>query len=338
MRKMISAMIVSLIATSSLAVATTAFASTSDSAGGVGIQLTDVPAAAIEADPRAASYIVNAVEPGATAKSQVTVANLSTAAQTVYLYTGSAAIADGVFQGDANPSANELTSWTSINRSEITLAGGEEEAVTITIAIPVDAAPGERYGAVWAEVRGEPSTGSSVIQASRAGIRMYVTVGGDNAAATDFIIASLTPSRTDSGLPQVSAYVTNSGGRAIDATGTLMLKNGPGGLSAGPFTLTQTTTIEPGKSQNAVFTLDRSLPDGPWTAQVDLVSGITERSAESTFAFPESVASKTEASPILENMIIIGFIAIGIILLAVAAITITRSRRRPHHRNREDQH
>ena len=326
MRNIISALLVSAIVVLPVTSATSAFASTTDSPGGVGIQLTNVPAAAIQADPRAASYIVGAVEPGAATQSQITVTNPSSTAQTAYLYTGSATISDGVFQGDANPSTNELTGWTSISRTEIELAGGGKETVTATVTIPADAAPGERYGAVWAEVRGEPNADSSVIQASRAGIRMYVTVGGDNAAATDFTISSLTPSRTDTGLPQVNALVTNTGGRAIDATGTLMLSNGPSGLSAGPFALTQTTTVEPGSSQNAIFTLDKALPDGPWTAQVVLTSGATERSTESTLTFPKSAVKKAEL-PTPENLIVIGFIALGVILLAVAAITVTRSRR-----------
>jgi len=333
MRHITSALLAAVLAVAPLAIASSASASSSDPAGGVGIKLTDVPAAAVEADPRATSYIVGDVEPGGFTQSKVTISNPSSAAQTVFLYTGGATIADGVFRGDANPSVNEITSWTSISYPEIELDAGAEETVTVTIAVPADAAPGERYGAVWAEVRAKTSASSSVIQASRAGVRMYVIVGGDNAAATDFTIASPTPSRTDNDLPQVSALVTNTGGRAIDATGTLLLTNGPGGLSAGPFTLTQATTVAPGESQDAVFTLDQSLPVGPWSAQVVLTSGSTERSAESTLTFPEPAEPAAPAG--LDHIAVVGLVALGVVLLVVAAIVIARSRRSAR-RKRDD--
>ena len=45
----------------------------------------------------------------------------------------------------------------------------------VTISVPSDAEPGERYGAVWAEVRSAPIDGSSVIQVNRVGLRLYLS-------------------------------------------------------------------------------------------------------------------------------------------------------------------
>ncbi len=48
----------------------------------------------------------------------------------------------------------------------------------MTIAIPKDAAPGERYSVVSASVA--TCTGSGITLVSRAGIRLYLSVGGNN--------------------------------------------------------------------------------------------------------------------------------------------------------------
>jgi hypothetical protein len=309
-----------LVATAPLGVMDTALAATTDPPGGIGIKLTEVPAEALQADPRADSYIVGAVEPGSSLRSQITVSNPSTEAQTVYLYTGAAHIAEGTFQGEANPSANDLTSWTELDASEISLEGGGSETLAVTIAVPADAAPGEQYGAVWAEVRGASSADSPVIQANRVGVRMYVTVGGNNAPGAEFTVTSLAPSRNSEGVPQVSALVTNSGGRAVDIIGTLTLTNGPSGLSAGPFELAQATTIAPGDAQDAVFTLGEALPNGPWSAQVTLTSGSIERTAQATIMFPEDGTGQPVTPSGPGNTLLISLVAGTLLLFASGAV------------------
>ena len=47
----------------------------------------------------------------------------------------------------------------------------------MTIAVPRDAAPGERYGVVWAEVRAAAPAAGGITQVSRVGIRIYLSVG-----------------------------------------------------------------------------------------------------------------------------------------------------------------
>ncbi|WP_213814997.1 hypothetical protein [Glaciihabitans sp. dw_435] len=259
----------------------------------------------------------------------MTVTNPSPTQQTVFLYTGAAHIADGTFQGEANPSSNDLTSWTRLSDSEIALPGGAKKTITVTVAVPADAAPGEQYAAVWAEIRGTTSKDSPVVQASRAGIRMYVTVGGSNAAATDFTVTSVSPSRNEAGVPSVTALVTNTGGRAIDATGTLRLSDGPGGLSAGPFTLARATTVAPGESANAIFTLDKALPDGPWTAHLAVKSGVDERTADATFTFPATgVGTPVKITTPPDNSLMISLIVGGgVVVLAGAAAAAVLSRR-----------
>ena len=102
----------------------------------------------------------------------------------------------------------------------------------MTIAVPIDAAPGERYAVVWAETRSTPSEGG-ITQVNRVGIRIYLAIGAGGPPAADFTIDSLTAIRSADGRPMVVATVHNTGGRALDMSGTLELSAGPGGLSAG---------------------------------------------------------------------------------------------------------
>ena len=242
---------------------------------GVGIRLLDIPAAT-QNDPRARSYIVDRLAPGITIERRIQVQNKSNSAQSVRIYPGAATIKDGSFIGGNDPAVNELTTWTSINQPQLDLPAGQEADVQVTINVPADAAEDEHYGVVWAEVRSTPAKGTNIVQASRVGIRIYLSVGPGNGKPADFTITSLTTARDTDGNPQLMAKVTNTGGRALDITGDLKLTEGPGGLSAGPFPLQQATTISPGDKQNVIFTLDAELPNGPWEAHLRLKSGLIE--------------------------------------------------------------
>ncbi|MGW0701145.1 hypothetical protein ACWD0A_17885 [Streptomyces sp. NPDC002867] len=58
--------------------------------------------------------------------------------------------------------------------------------------------------------------------------------------------------------------------------GGFTLSDGPGGVSAGPFDV-RAGTLGPGRSTLAKTTLDPRLPDGAWTAQLSLASGLVTR-------------------------------------------------------------
>jgi hypothetical protein len=259
---------------------------------GIGIRLLDVPAAT-QQDPRARSYIVDRVAPGTGIQRRIQVQNNTTAAQSVRIYTGAARIQEGSFVGDNDPAVNELTTWTSVDRPQVELLPGTSADVLVTIDVPADASEAEQYAAVWAEVRNVPAKGTNVVQASRVGIRVYLSVGPGNGAPADFRITSLTAARDAQGNPQVSAVVTNTGGRALDITGELTLSKGPGGISAGPFGSQKALTLVPGRDGTVVTTLDPALPNGPWNAQLHLKSGLVEHEAAASIAFPDAGQGET---------------------------------------------
>lgn len=253
---------------------------------GLGIRLLDVPAET-QNDPRARTYIIDRLAPGTEITRRIKVENNTGTQQTVRLYAGAARIDGGVFVGDNAGVDNELSTWTTVERPEVALESGQAAEIPVTISVPADAAESEQYAAVWAEMRSAADKGG-VVQANRVGIRIYLSVGPGNGAPANFSITSLTPSRSPEGAPQLSALVTNTGGRALDITGNLELRSGPGGLSAGPFTVQKATTVAPGNTQRITFTLPREVPNGPWTAEIRLKSGLLERETSSPVTFPDA--------------------------------------------------
>lgn len=298
-------------------------------AGGIGVRLLDAPVAARD-DPRARVYIVDHISPGTTIERRIEVSNSGAAGERVVLYAAAATINGDSFVGSAGHTRNELSTWSSVTPADGYVAPGDTTIATVTIRVPSDAAPGEQYGVIWAEARSAGVPGGGVVQVSRVGIRLYVSVGPGGPPAADFSIDSMTASRSSDGKPMVSAQVHNTGGRALDMNGRLSLSAGPGGLRAGPFQAQLGSTLAIGDSQPVTVHLADSLPAGPWTANVTLKSGLTERNATATITFPSS----GEAAPVIVDKsrslpwAFIGAVVALVLILLLATIWWTVRRRR----------
>jgi CheY-like chemotaxis protein len=253
--------------------------------GSIGIRLVDAPVSAKD-DRRARVYIVDHLNPGTVITRRIEVSNTTASTARIALYPAAATIDNGSFLGGAGHAVNDLSSWTAVTPAEPAVPAGGKLMATATITVPVDAAPGEQYGVIWAEARSADSGGGGVTQVSRVGIRLYVSVGPGGAPAANFSIDSLTAQRSPSGEPTVVASVHNTGGRALDMNGSLDLKGGPGGLSAGPFPASLGTTLAIGATEPVTIALDQALPAGPWEARITLKSGLVEQSTSATITFP----------------------------------------------------
>lgn len=151
---------------------------------GVGIRLVDVPVARAD-DPRALAYIIDHVAPGDVIERRIEVSNGTRSPADVSVYPAAADIGDGGFVGAEGDTQNEVSSWTSVTPREPVLAARSATFVDVTIKVPSDATRGEHYGVVWAETTTPPSEEGGVTQVSRAGIRLYVSVGpGGEPAST----------------------------------------------------------------------------------------------------------------------------------------------------------
>lgn len=310
-------------------VATPNPASAGGAEGGIGLRLLDVPLDERN-DPRAQLYIVDHVAPGTVIDRRIEVANTTPSSVHVVLYAAGADIANGSFLGAAGHTPNDLSTWTSVSPDASDIPAGGRTTATVTIAVPTDAAPGETYGVVWAEARSAPSVGGGVVQVNRVGIRLYLSVGPGGAPASDFTIESLTAERPTGGYPMVLATVHNTGGRALDMSGTLQLSAGPGGLSAGPFSATLGTTLAIGETESVSFALDAQIPTGPWDARITMRSGLLQRSARATITFPATGAALpvTTTSP-RRGWLDVAVAALLLLLLVSVAALLVVLRKRP---------
>jgi hypothetical protein len=287
--------------------------------GGIGIRLVDVPLTGRD-DPRARLYIVDHLAPGTTIRRRIELTNTTSAAVRTRVYAAAATIERGAFLGAAGHTRDELSTWTSVRPGRTELRARGHRTATVTIAVPRDAAPGERYAVVWAEARSAPAAGEGITQVSRVGVRIYLSVGPGGAPAANFTVGAIRAKRSSDGRPIVEATVHNTGGRALDISGALRLLAGPGGLTAGPFPANLGTTLAIGDSEPITIVLDTRVPSGPWDARVTMRSGLLERRARASLTFPEK-AAPAGRSPALAAII-------AILVLAIAAALILRRRRR----------
>ncbi len=299
-------------------------------AGGIGIRLVDVPSAAVK-DPRARLYIVDHLPPGTVIHRRIEVSNTTAGAAHVALYAAAATIVEGSFVGAAGDTPNELSRWTSMSPAAVDLPAGGRLTTTVTVTVPRDAAPGEQYAVVWAEHRSK-NPGQGLVQVNRVGIRLYLSVGQGGPPAANFAIDSLTSQRSADGRPTVVATVHNTGGRALDMTGSLRLTDGPGGLSAGPFPASLGTTLAAGDREPVRIALDPLLPDGPWKARIALRSGLLQREVTVTITFP--VAGAAAAAPVSigaprPGWEYVAVVALVAVLVLGSAAMFFRFRRKP---------
>jgi hypothetical protein len=301
--------------------------------GSIGLRLLDVPADA-EINPRARLYIVDNVVPGTVLHRRIQVTSTVTS-QHVSLYVAAASIAGGAFAGAPSHTANEVSGWTSVMPPTIDVPGGHRVTAAVTITVPHDATGGERYAVVWAEARTVPARGG-VVQISRVGLRIYLSVAGGRAPASDFTITALTAKNEADGSRVVLATVRNTGRRALDMSGTLELSAGPGALRAGPFPAALGTTLAIGDTEPVTIALDNRLPAGPWTATVTLRSGVVERTAQARLTFPAFGAARPVAIvPARRDWrFAVGGIAVILVvaLVALASSGVRQHRRRAHGR------
>jgi hypothetical protein len=299
---------------------------------GIGVRLLDAPVNAA-ADPRARVYIVDHLKPGTVIHRRIEASNSGSSPADITFYSSAASISKGSFLGAAAHTANDLSTWTTISPATESVPAGGHVTATVTIAVPKDAAPGEQYGVVWTETRTPPAAGTKVVQVSRVGIRLYMSVGPGGAPAGNFTISSLTAKRAADGHAVLVATVRNTGGRALDMSGTLKLSSGPGGLSAGPFPATLGTSLAIGDTEPVSVVLDKQIPAGPWKAEVTLHSGLTEHTATATITFPAAgaAAAAVLSTPTKSNhgLLYAGIGALAALLLTAGALLLIYRRRQP---------
>jgi hypothetical protein len=297
------------------------------SSGGIGVRLVDsgVPS---QVDPRARSYIIERLAPGATIRRRVEISNSTGLTEYVSVYPAASHLRRGGFGFAPGHSRNDLSSWTSMSRAVLRLAPGTNAFETVTIRVPKDASVGQRYAVVWAEVSNRSPAAGGVTLVNRVGVRMYVSIGLGGAPRSNFEIGSLVATRSATGVPLVLASLHNNGGRTLDVTGYLALTKGPGGLRAGPFPVELAAGLAPGAFEPMTVRLDKRLPRGPWHAALRLRNGFLVRTAGATITFPPK-ASPVKARSVVPAgaRLILVILMFLVVLLAVIALALVLFRR-----------
>lgn len=307
--------------------------------GGVGIRLLEAPTSRQD-DPRARRAVVDHVKPGTTFTRRFEVSNTTRGQRLIAVYAAAADVRGGQWIDQPGRTQNELSRWVTLDTANADLAPGATVQPRLTISVPANASAGERYAVVWAEL--PPSSpgpgGFSVV--NRVGLRIYLSVGPGGEPKSDFVVESVTAQRDAQRRPVVEATVRNTGGRALDLSGNLTLRDGPNGLSAGPIDARLGTTLAIGATAPVTFVLEPTIIDGPWRARVELKSGTVVRAAEATITFPTTagaVGTPVSAAPVAptggsgsSSALPWAFVAIGLLLvLAALLLLLLLMRRRP---------
>jgi hypothetical protein len=287
------------------------------SPGKFGVRLVDVPVS--EADnPRALSYIIDDLPTGTVIHRRIMIVNQEPRTAHFTVYADAAHISGGLFTGYSGATRSELTGWISVQHPKVTLAAGASVMDLVTIKVPKGATRGEHYGVIWVQqsATGRTRTGFGVTEVARVGVRVYLAVGRGGVLPTSFAITSITGRWSAAGRPLIVVHVNNTGGRAVDLSGTATLTDGPGNTSAGPFRAEQIVTLAPGQSWNMTFAVPKSLPDGSWRVKVALVSGLTKATATADIRIGPIVAAQAGLSAMQWVWLALG----GLILVLVAVM------------------
>jgi len=190
MKNLRSSIFLILIALFSCAMPISAHAAEPTAVGSVGIRIAQIPAA-LANEPLAGSYIISRLQPGVAFEQRLEVFNTSTQVIKVSVYPGLATFKDRKFLIGNGRDGNELTSWTKLAFSSVSLKPNTSQYFTMTISPPADALSLQQFGVIWAEVQGAPNS-AGITAVSRVGIRMYIPVGN----APDIAIADPTVNST----------------------------------------------------------------------------------------------------------------------------------------------
>jgi hypothetical protein len=256
------------------------------------------------------------VSPGDVIADAFVVTNLGTAELPLAIYA-----ADGYTtpQGHldlqpADVASADLGTWVTLETTEVTLGAGESAEVPFTLAVPMDASPGDHPGGIVAAYTSS-ADGGTVRLDRRLGSRLHVRVAGEQHVgleisnvhlSQDLAINPITPA------PTVLTYtVTNVGNVRTLAHESVTLA-GPGGA-------TVTGTVEEIMPGSAV---ERSVVLNGWPlVRVGAELVLTPETVDGAIGAEVTAGASTWAVPW-------GWIVVALLILAVAVTVGVRRGRR----------
>lgn len=108
------------------------------------------------------------------------------------------------------PDGLSATSWVELDADEFEIAPGERRDVGVTVDVPDDAEPGERYVSVIFSVPGDPDDDGNISVTHRVAVKLYLEVPGDRVDRVE--LGELTgPRLIDAGPADFALTVHNRG-------------------------------------------------------------------------------------------------------------------------------
>lgn len=189
------------------------------------------PVRPADAPARERSYIVRTVDVGSVFTDRLEAVNLTD--EPLELDIGpvdAAVLADGSFAPGTTATAEGA--WMTVTPSRVRVPAKGTAPVQVRVTVPADATPGDHIAAVIAQ-RGDgattPSGQANVVLRQRVGVRVYLTVRGDEPVRRAFEVRDL----RWVGAPSARAFevdIANVGDLLVEPLGTLTIERG--GLGA----------------------------------------------------------------------------------------------------------
>ena len=138
------------------------------------------------------------------------------------------------------PGPDELsaTAWANLDIDTFELAPGERRDVTLTVEVPDDAEPGERYLSAIFAVPGDPDDGGNISVTHRVAVKLYIEVPGERNELME--LGELSgPRLIDTGQAMFEMTVHNRGNvhRRFEEDTRLLASNGDSDFAFDNFTV-----------------------------------------------------------------------------------------------------
>ncbi|MDG4786355.1 hypothetical protein O7626_10510 [Micromonospora sp. WMMD1102] len=280
-------------------------------------------------DPGGSPRLTLHAKPGQSVERWVEVVNPSRVRQQVTVYPGAAAIENHAFTFANGRSGNALSGWTRVQTPGFRLAPKAKKSVRIQIRVPKNAARGERYAVLWAQI-GSAAAGTAeraATQVRRSGLRVYLNVGTGKEPQPNFEIVGMRAEQTARGMPVVVAELRNNGLRAVNPQGTLRLSTASGPAPSGAFTALGGVTIAPNSTGLMTVPLHGELPSGPWDVEFAVASGAVLRESKATLSLPGAPAAATPDEADSDGVPVLLLVSAGALLLVLLLFLVVRRRR-----------
>ena len=237
-----------------------------------------------------------AASPGSVSAQNITIANHSDEDLTLFLNV------ENLRSGSSFASARQ---WFEPDRTEVTVAPGEEERILLTMRIPEDAPPGGAFAAVFFQSSPftEVEDSGSVSAASGVGVRVgatfFLTIKGDG-LVLDAAVVGIVPVVLVDGSLGSRVIVENRGNMHFFPTGSVTLINSVGAV-IGTVPLAESTSILPGEQKSLFTAVPFNVLDGDYSITATADYGWQDWQIEAAGAVDEGPEENTSEGELSFN-------------------------------------